>query len=598
MTEPARPSRRRLAAWALVAAASLFATATAAAPKTTTSSTVPPGAETDLGFTSPRSTMRGFLEAARQEDWHVAARHLDLRDVPPRERDTKGAKLAKELKTVLDRTLDLNLDTLSADPSGVADDGQPEDRDVLGTINTSNGPVPLYLQRVESADGSLQWRVSYLTVAKIERLYDEFGGKPAVAGWLPPIFFSFHVFDTALWQWAGIAVLALASYLLALLLATIVIALLRMIAHRTRSRLDDALAEMTVGPIRLVLGATLFSGGIYALLLPVAVRNVFTGAAHAILAAGVTWFVIRVVAIASRRIQIRMAEEGHAVGISAVPLIRRVVNAFILLIALLVIIGSFGVNVTGIIAGLGVGGLAIALAAQKSFENLFGGLALIFDQPVHVGDFCRFGDQIGTIEDIGLRSTRVRTLNRTVVTVPNAEFSMMQLENFTRRDRIWLSTKLGVRYETSPDQLRYLLLGIKKMLLGHPKIDPDPARVRFTGFGAYSLDLDIFAYVRTTDYNEFLAVQEDVFLRIMDIVAESGTGFAFPSQTVYTAPDDGLDAERTGHAESTVGEWRAQRRLFLPTIPADEAATLTDRLAYPAEGSPDSPARRDGDAGD
>jgi MscS family membrane protein len=236
------------------------------------------------------------------------------------------------------------------------------------------------------------------------------------------------------------------------------------------------------------------------------------------------------------------------------------------------------------VAGLGVGGIAVALAAQKTVENLFGGLTLIADQPVKVGDFCRFGEQVGTVERIGLRSTRVRTLDRTVVSIPNAEFANLKLENFADRDRIWLKVNLGLRYETTPDQLRHVLVHLRELLHAHPRIDPDPARVRFVGFGANSLDLEVYAYVRTRDYDEFLAVREDLYLRMMDVVAASGTAFAFPSQTVYRG-DQGLDAERAGRAEAEIQRWREEGTLPLPEFPADRVAGLRDSLDYPPKGS-------------
>jgi MscS family membrane protein len=316
------------------------------------------------------------------------------------------------------------------------------------------------------------------------------------------------------------------------------------------------------------------------------------GVVTALLVVAATWFVVRMVTVVSRLIQLRMAERGNAVGISAIPLVRRVVNALIVLVALVLVISNLGVNMTGIIAGLGVGGLAVALAAQKSLENLFGGITLIMDQPVHVGDFCRFGDKVGTVEDIGLRSTRIRTLDRTMVTIPNAEFSSMQIENYARRDRIGFSLTIGVRYETRPDQLRYLLIELKRMLLAHPKIDPDPARVRFTGFGVNSLDITIFAYVRTTDHTEFLAVREDVLLRILEVVETAGTGFAFPSQTVY-GNTEGFDPEKARAAEEAVRRWREAGTLFLPDLPPAEVAKVSDTLDYPPTGSAAAAQRRE-----
>jgi MscS family membrane protein len=184
-----------------------------------------------------------------------------------------------------------------------------------------------------------------------------------------------------------------------------------------------------------------------------------------------------------------------------------------------------------------------------------------------------------------LRSTRVRTLDRTVVSVPNAEFSNMQLENYAKRDRIWYHPTIGVRYETTPDQMRFLLVEIKRMLASHPKVDPDPARVRFTTFGAYSLDVEIFAYLRTSDFNEFLAIQEDLNLRLMDIVEASGSGFAFPSQTIYAGTDDGLSEDRSRAAEEAIRKWRESGDLPLPSFPDRALSEMRSSLDYPPKGS-------------
>ncbi len=238
-----------------------------------------------------------------------------------------------------------------------------------------------------------------------------------------------------------------------------------------------------------------------------------------------------------------------------------------------------------ILAGLGVGGLAVALAAQKTVENLFGGITVILDQPVRVGDFCRFGDRIGTVEEIGLRSTRIRTLDRTIVSVPNGHFASLELENYTVRDRMWLHPTISVRYETTPDQLRHLLVEVRRMLYAHPRVDPASARIRFVNFGAYSLDLEIFAYVMTPNYDEFLAVREDIYLRIMDLVEQSGTRFAVPAQTTYLARDAGLDMARREAAESQVDAWRRQDGLLLPDFPPEVVSRLRGTIDYPPHGS-------------
>ena len=247
----------------------------------------------------------------------------------------------------------------------------------------------------------------------------------------------------------------------------------------------------------------------------------------------------------------------------------------------------FGIPVTPMLAGLGVGGIAIALAIRPTLENIIGGLTLFADRPVRVGDFCRYGDQIGTVEQVGLRSTRVRSLERTIVTIPNAEFSQMQLDNFQVRDQRLLKTILRLRYETTTEQLRFVLARLRQMLLGHPKVTPEPARVRFIGFGPYSLDLEVFAYLRCQDQDTFLAIQEDILLRMADIVKNAGTGFAFTSQWAHLGRDASLDAERGHQAEAKVEAWRQQGRLPFPEFEKMLRWQLEDILDYPPRGSPD-----------
>jgi len=253
---------------------------------------------------------------------------------------------------------------------------------------------------------------------------------------------------------------------------------------------------------------------------------------------------------------------------------------------------NLGIPVYGLIAGAGVGGLGVALAARSSLENFLGTLNLYGDRPVRVGEFCRYGEdpssgwlRLGTIEEIGLRSTRIRGIDRTVTTIPNAEFSNMQIVNLSKRDRILFNPTLGLRYETTPDQLRLVLTRLREMLVAHPRVTMAPARVRASGFGAYSLNVDIFAYVDTGDWEEFLAVQEDLVLRIMDIVKDAGTAFAFPSQTLYHGRDARPDRERQDAAEEQVREWRAAHHLPFPDFSAEYRKEIRDTIEYPPEGS-------------
>jgi MscS family membrane protein len=254
-----------------------------------------------------------------------------------------------------------------------------------------------------------------------------------------------------------------------------------------------------------------------------------------------------------------------------------------------VIIGAgaqeLGLPLYSVVAGLGIGGLAVALAVRPTLENLIGGIILYLDKPVRVGDFCSFGDKTGTIESIGLRSTKLRALDRTLVTIPNAALADMQVINWAKCDRMLISTTIGLRYETDSDQLRYIMVKFREMLHAHPKIDGETVRVRFAGYGASSLDIGVRIYALTREWNEFHAIREDVFLRMKDIVEGSGTGFAFPSQTLYMGRDDGLDEERGEATIEEVKSWRRAGKLPFPRLAPDRIDQLEGTLDYPPRGS-------------
>ncbi len=544
----------------------------------------PQGPVDELGRGTPRGTVTGFLQATRLRDFRTAADYLDLRRLPHAQVATEGPTLARHLRVVLDDTLLIDPELLSDDPEGSRDAGLAARRDLVGRIATNQGPLSILLERVARDDGALIWKFSQATVARIPELYREFGYGP-VGEVLPPVLVERRPLGIALWQWIALFVLAG----LAVLLARLVVALgLRTVRVFRRKRPADEVVKLpaeAVPPLRLLVAIGVFHVGRRALsLLPVAIQPSFNLVEVLIAVVAVTWLGMRLMDVARDMARLAVIRRGQMTTLPVIDLAERLAKLIVLGLGLLTVLDVVGVNVTALVAGLGVGGIAIALAAQKTVEHLFGGLTLIADQPVKVGDFCRFGDQIGTVERIGLRSTRVRTLDRTVVSVPNGEFANLRLENFAERDRIWLRVTLGLRYETTPDQLRHVLVHLRELLYAHPRIDPDPARVRLMGFGAYSLDLEIYAYVRTADYNEFLAVREDVYLRIMDVVAASGTAFAFPSQTNYSSAQ-GIDAERARLAEAEVQGWREHGALPLPEFPAERVTSLRDTLDYPPKGS-------------
>ena len=292
----------------------------------------------------------------------------------------------------------------------------------------------------------------------------------------------------------------------------------------------------------------------------------------------------------------RIKPEG--LDASLLRLVARTIGVLAALVLLFKMLDYLGVPVAGLVTGAGVGGIAIALAAKSTLENFMGALNLFADRPVRVGDLCRYDDDvtpgwrpIGRIESIGLRSTKVRHLDRSLITIPNADFAQLKIVNFNGCDRMLLTATLGLRYETTDDQLRFLLASLRELLHAHPSTihtADDPVRVRFVGFGDFSLNVSIRVYIRTKTRNEFLAIQEDILLRAKKLVEQAGTGFAFPSSTVYLGRDGGLDLERQQAAEKQVREWASAQTLPFPDFAEDYRRSITDTLDYPPEGSPDA----------
>jgi MscS family membrane protein len=493
---------------------------------------------------TPRKAMRGYFEAARAGDHGAAARFLDLEEIRSQNPGVDGPDLARKLQAVLDQKLWIDVESLSDSASGERNDGLPPDRELLGEAEIA-------LRRGIDAAGDSVWRFSPSTVRRVPALYEDYGyGR--LGDLLPRSFFVSRFLEVQLWQWIGLPLILLGAFIVSWMLVGILYRVVRRVAHRTRTTLDDLIIDLTRRPSRALVTLALFAAGLPLLRLAAPAFRVVKGVNRVLAVVIVTWLVIRLldVFVGAWRERLRAREQRS--GMAVLSLASKTAKALIVLLAGIAMLQNFGVNVTGLLAGLGVGGIALALAAQKTVENLFGGVSLAADQPVRVGDFCKFGTQVGTVEDIGLRSTRIRTLDRTIITVPNAEFAQVQIENYAARDRIRLLTTLNLRYETTPEQLRRVLEELRKLLLAHPKVHPDPARVRFVRFGAYSLDVEVFAYILTRDYNEYLAVQEELYLSMMDLVKACGTGLAFPSQTLYLerdqhpADDDAPPSEAPG----------------------------------------------------
>lgn len=532
----------------------------------------------ELGRETPRAAVLGYFRAVNAADWEQATEYLDLRNLPGGLSDADGPELARKLKVVLDRTLWVDIEALSTDPTGHSDDGVASYRDWVGRLKLDDEQIDILLQRVPDGSGGRIWKISNKTVGDIPRLYESYGYGP-IGEWLYQLLPEYEFLGLQTWQWVMLAGLFAVGYAIALVLTW----LLAFMIRRSQSALREELSGFTTGPIRFLI-MVLFVRALFDTISP-SVTALAIAEGQTLLTIVMTWVVISIVEIIRRNLANRMEARGaHQAKVLLRPA-ATAVKILIVVIAGMIWLENLGFKATTLLAGLGIGGLAVALAAQKSVENIIGAITLYAASPVRVGDFCRYGDKLGLIDEIGLRYSRIRTLDRTVVTVPNAALAEMHLENFMERDKVWFHPQIRLRYDTTPDQIRYVLVEVRKMLYAHPKVDPDPARIRFSGFGEHSLDLDIFAYIPTRDFDEYLEVAEDINLRIMDIVAQAGCVLAVPTQTLWMERGQRPDRDAAHAAEQTVEQWRNDDELCLPRFPQVKIDELRGSLRYPPEGS-------------
>ncbi len=518
---------------------------------------------------NPRAAVVGFLTACRDGAFDKAAHFLDLGAYSPAQQPDLGPQLARRLKIVLDRTFWVNPEAISNDPAGVPEAGLEPEQERLTTLDLKGQKVDILLTRVHIVGGAV-WVFDRSTVAAIGPLYGEYG-----FGWLgdhlPAFFFSLELGEVQLWQWIGMALLLAVGWMVATLVARPVLGALRHATKRTAVSWDDGLIEALDGPLRLGLLALLLTIGIPWLRLSAPAQHTTGVLLKLLVVLFLAWIASRWVSTGARVLQQSAVTEANQVARSFIPVFSRIAIVLVWVLAVVVALDQVGVRVVGLVAGLGIGGLAIAFAAQKTIENLFGSIAIAADRPFQVGDFVKIGDIVGTIEDVGLRSTRIRTLARTMVTIPNGSLISDRVENFAARDRFLFNPTIGVLYSSTKAQLEFVLDETKRMLYGRDDVFKEVVRVRIDGFGASSIDIGIFTWILATDFNEFKARVESINFAIYEIVERSGTGFAFPSRTIYTARDDGVDEDKERAVAELVEQRREAGELWVPEPPAGDA---------------------------
>ena len=533
-----------------------------------------PVAVDPLARTTPRGTVEGYLEAIRSGDIDKAVRYLDMSNHPEEEQIFRGKERAKELIQLLDRNgyiYDIN--QLSALPDGTVGDELEVNLDQVGVLDRSSRKVPLLVERITGHGGLQIWlfesntlnRVPFLLKTSNESLLDRI---------LPDSFKSDKIGAVSTGHWLAIGVSAIVALLIGLTISWILIWVLRMLLERRSHLPGRGVLSTIVIPLGVVIGVSLYRVIVISIGVQLVARDYISWMVTIASLMALAWLGMRIVEGIAEFVRYGMSRTKRLSSVAVVMLAKRMAKAVILGIAGITILDVVGFDVSTGLAALGIGGIALALGAQRTIENLVGSITVVADRPVAVGDFCKFGEVMGTVEDIGIRSTQVRTLDRTIVTVPNGAFASLEIENYARRDQFRLYTVLTMRYETTPAQVRYLLEELRKLLARTQSVTEDPARVRFVGLGSHSIDIEIFAYVIADDYNAFLGVQEEFLLSVMDIVEQSGTDFAFPSQTLYFGKDHPPSAQKADDIEALMASMEPQAVEAAVNTPVKKPPTM------------------------
>jgi MscS family membrane protein len=338
-------------------------------------------------------------------------------------------------------------------------------------------------------------------------------------------------------RWAALPVLIAAACLFGMILGRASRAVLGWLARRTSATWDDTLIGHARGPLALAWSVAIVSVGAPWLDLSPQTRTLVLRLVHGLFLLAFFWMLWRSVDVAAEALGSARWARDRSGSRALLPLGRRVSKVAVLIAIVVALLSELGYSVTSLVAGLGIGGLAVALAARSTLENLFGAFSIGADQPFREGDFVKIEDFVGTVEAIGLRSTRIRTLDRTVITMPNGKLADTRVESFAPRDRIRLACDLGLARSTTSAQMRAIITGLDRVLREHPKIFPDAITVRLKELAASSLNIEVMAWFLTADFGEFQAIRQEILLQFMAVVESCGSSFAFPTQTVHVVAE-------------------------------------------------------------
>lgn len=501
-----------------------------------------PGAELpsdEMGRSTPRGTVTGFLDAIAKQDFDKASQYLDLSKIPEASRKTRGPELAQDLQSLLDKNgWFFPSSMISNDRDGRKDEEGLEDSfDRIGNLRGNGRTIEITAQQVER-DGNKIWLISSDTLGQLRTLSEAATEEPMINKVLPDFLIDTKWFGAPAGHWIAVIFLLAASYLSCWFVMLAIVALLKKVWTRRCSVSGRNLLDTIRAPVSLYLAVWLFAYSSLWIDLSIIVRQHLAQLNVIVAWSAIALLLWRLIDIFAAAIQKRMTANGRFFGFSSILFFfRRIIKIVFGTVLIFIILDNMGVDVTAGLAALGIGGIALALGAQKTLENFIGSLAIVIDQPVHIGDFCKIGDVAGTVEDIGMRSTRLRTNDRTLVTIPNGDLSNQRIENLARRNRFLVNRKFQLRYDAGSEKIRLFIHRLEELLYANEHITEEGVPVRFYGPGDAGHQFELFFYVNVTDFNVFLKIQQDLMLQMLDLVNELGLYYIIPSQTMLPAVD-------------------------------------------------------------
>jgi MscS family membrane protein len=492
-------------------------TAPAAAP------TPPPAPVDALGRTTPHGCVLGFLHSAEAKDYHKAADYLDGKR-PPKQAE----ELAQQLKYLLDQGLSTSIDDLSRSPNGNVEDQLRLSRDSVGTVKTPGGDLKVMLDQVERPGQPPIWLFSQETLHLVPAAYASLHHTD-YERYFPVWTARVRFLSVPLWRWMVFLIsLVIVSVAASLLIRATIWLLTRILGKRLSPRVEESILALKTPTFCLTLAIIARVGAGYSI---TALGRHYWGIGALVLGwVSAAWLLVRISDTFVNFVRDRYFQRLQVERATFVSLLGRLFRIFVGLVLIIVLLTRAGVNVSALIAGLGIGGIALALAAQKTLADLFGGLSIIMRGAVRVGDFCQIDGITGTVEDIGISAVSLRTLDRSIVSIPNSKVAEVGLQNFQLRDQFWLHQIFTLQFDTPHDVVKIVLDKITEILSGHPDIDKNSARARLINLTPSGPQIEVFAYYRKpgTDWAAFLAQQEGLVLKIMGAIEAAGASLASP----------------------------------------------------------------------